>query len=155
MNPTNKEKEGLPEEVHILRLWIDHGSKPVNDTYGYAVYMGDEKPDTQLPATVLKNDTTLQAVQSADEKITGAVFYNSKVSLQTKGLNVGVSVPCAVLFEKAGNNNYLVTVTDAEMNNSLDKITLLLNGKAVVFTVPKGKDCGKPMVKKIIIENIK
>lgn len=155
MNPTNKEKEGLPEEVHILRLWIDHGTKPVNDTYGYAVYMGDGKPDIQLPATVLKNDTTLQAVQSADEKITGAVFYNSKVSLQAKGFKVSVSAPCAVLFEKAGNNNYLVTVTDAEMNNSLDKITLLLNGKAVVFTVPKGKDCGKPIVKKIIIENIK
>ena len=35
-----KKETRLPSEVRILRLWANHGQRPVDDTYGYVVYTG-------------------------------------------------------------------------------------------------------------------
>lgn len=148
MNFTNKTKENLPEQVNILRLWIDHGQHPVNDTYGYAVYMGNGNPARKLPVNVLKNDTTIQAIQSDDRKVTGAVFYTGKGNLETPEFRLKASAPCAVLLEKI-NNTYEVTVTDAEMNQKLNEIIVSINDKQIAFPMLKGKDCGKPVTKMI------
>lgn len=148
MNFTNKTKENLPEQVNILRLWIDHGQHPVNDTYGYAVYMGNGNPARKLPVNVLKNDTTIQAIQSDDRKVTGAVFYTGKGNLETPEFRLKVSAPCAVLLEKI-NNTYEITVTDAEMNQELNEIIVSINDKQIAFSMLKGKDCGKPVTKMI------
>jgi hypothetical protein len=147
MNFTNKTKENLPEQVDILRLWIDHGQKPVNDTYGYAVYMGNGNPSNQIPIEVLKNDITIQAVRSSDKNIIGVVFYTNDETLETRDLKLKASAPCAILIEK-NNNEYNITVTDAEMNNKLDEIVISFNGKTISFPMLKGKDCGKPITKK-------
>jgi len=148
MNFTNKGRENLPKQVNILRLWIDHGHKPVNDTYGYAVYMGNDNPESKVPVNVLKNTTMIQALQSTDKQIMGAVFYNNVASLETNDIKLSVSAPCAILLEKT-KEDYIITVTDAEMNDALEEIVIVLNNKAIYFTMPKGKDCGKPVTKKI------
>ena len=57
-----KRKQGLPSEVRILRLWANHGQRPVDDTYGYVVYAGRQIPSDELPFRVLQNDTLVQAV---------------------------------------------------------------------------------------------
>lgn len=58
MNPANRGRKNLPAEVDMLRLWIDHGTTPTDDTYGYAVYCGDGLPADRYPfgycATILR-----------------------------------------------------------------------------------------------------
>ena len=63
-NKVNEKKQGLPSEARILRLWANHGQRPVDDTYGYVVYAGRQMPSDELPFRVLQNDTLVQAVCS-------------------------------------------------------------------------------------------
>lgn len=145
MNPSNKGSKNLPAKVDILRMWIDHGSKPVNDTYGYAVYCGAGRPARNYPFEVLCNDTLVQAVKSSDGKVIEAVFYDAQASLKAKGLTLSVSAPCAVLIDQTGSG-MMLSVTDARMDEACKKIEVVWNGKRYSCDMPQGKLCGKPAV---------
>ena len=144
MNLTNKSKADAPKSVKVFKLWLDHGQKPTNDTYGYAVYMGKGNPAAELPVIITNNDTTLQAVQSMDGKVIGAVFYSKNAIMKSGTTTLKVSAPCAVLIEK-DSKGYVISVTDAEMNKDLKEIVVTLNGKSISFAMPQGKECGKPI----------
>lgn len=148
MNLDNKNKKNLPLEVDIFRMWIDHGKTPVNDTYGYVVYAGEDLPAKEYPFEVLRNDTLIQAVRSVDKKVLEAVFYPGSAALKAKGLSLSVSAPCAVLM-KEETDSYIFSVTDASMNASLKEIEVVFNGKAIQIPMPQGMLCGKPAVKRI------
>jgi chondroitin AC lyase len=140
----NKNAIDLPATAAILRLWINHGLKPVNDTYGYVVYMGKGLPAVTAPVHVLRNDTAIQAACTDDKRVIGAVFYDAKQELKTKEITLSVSDPCTVLIEEAAEKIKL-SVCDAQMNAQLSKMVIILNGKKIEFTLPSGKDCGKPI----------
>ncbi|WP_216629109.1 polysaccharide lyase family 8 super-sandwich domain-containing protein [Sphingobacterium lumbrici] len=148
MNPSNIRNQDLPEKVKIFRVWIDHGPKPIDDTYGYVVYCGNGMPDQKYPFEVLRNDTLVQAVRSLDKKVIEAVFYDAKAVLKVKGEKLSVSAPCAVLIEQVGSLVKL-SVTDALMDKNLKKITIVWNGKTYSCEMPQGENCGKPAVIKI------
>lgn len=141
-NLTNKGKTNLPETANIFRLWIDHGREVKDGAYGYVVYCGNGLPASDLPFTVLRNDTEIQAVQSLDRKVIEAVFYNTEARLSGKGLTLYTSAPCAVLIEDMGTE-YRISVTDAEMNVNLKQIDITFNNKTIPVTMPQKKDCGK------------
>ena len=143
MNPSNQNNKNLPQEVDILSIWIDHGEHPVDDTYGYAVYCGEGLPAKEYPFEVLRNDTAVQAVQSKDQKVIGAIFYDPNVSLKGKGLELSVSAPCAVLIEKEEGRTKL-SVTDARMDKGCKQIKIVWNGHKHVCEMPQGEWCGKP-----------
>jgi len=147
MNRSNQNIANLPTEANILRLWINHGQKPVNATYGYVVYAGNEKLPAKLPFTVLKNDTTLQAIQSSDLKMVGAVFYKPG-SINGHGDNLTVSDPCVLLIE-SNDENYTIAIQDPTMNNNLKHITLSINDQKFAIELPQGEFAGKPAILKI------
>ena len=144
MNRSNRNKKNLPATANILRLWIDHGQKPVNDHYGYVVYAGKGTPTDTYPFEVLRNDTLVQAIQSADNKVVEAVFYTPSTTLKTDKWKIQVSAPCTLLFEQ-NEDSYRITVTDAEMDKNRRKIVVTLNEKNVTVNMPQGKLCGKPI----------
>lgn len=144
-NKVNEKKQGLPSEARILRLWANHGQRPVDDTYGYVVYAGRQIPSDELPFRVLQNDTLVQAVCSMDGKVVEAVLYPGNKGLQAEGLSLSASAPCAVLIrEEAGE--IVVSVTDACMNAALKGIRIVLNGREIKVPMPQGMLCGKPAV---------
>ena len=144
MNPDNAKKKGLPKTVDVLSMWIDHGTNPVDDTYGYAVYCGEGLPAQAYPFEVLRNDTLVQAVRSTDGSVLGAVFYDGQTQLSAPdGTRLSVSAPCVVLIEKKDGKT-LLSVTDARMDTSLDRITVSWNGREYVCPMHKGELCGKP-----------
>ena len=145
MNPSNKNAKNLPDRVKVLSMWIDHGEAPVDDTYGYAVYAGQGHPARQYPFEVLRNDTLVQSVQSADGKVLGAVFYTEDAVLKTGHVELSVSAPCAVLLEEEGNRIRL-SVTDARMNAACRQIVVTRNGRRHVCEMPQGALCGQPAV---------
>lgn len=148
MNPANRGRKNLPAEVDMLRLWIDHGTTPTDDTYGYAVYCGDGLPADRYPFRVLRNDTTLQAVRSTDGRVTGAVFYRADEGLKAKHLQLSVSAPCVVLIEQTSEGT-LLSVTDACMDKNLKEIRVNWNGKTYICPMSQGELCGKPTVVKL------
>lgn len=144
-NKVNSKKKDLPAEARVLRLWVNHGQRPVDDTYGYVVYTGKQNPADKLPFQVLRNDTLVQAVRSADGKVLETVFYPGNAGLQAEGLSLSVSAPCAVLIEKEAGG-YVISVTDACMNAALKEIVLTFNGQEISVPMPQGMLCGKPAV---------
>ena len=145
MNNNNEKNKKLPKQIDILRIWADHGRTPVNDTYGYVVYSGKGQPADSLPFQVLRNDTLVQAVRSADGRILEGVFYPGSKGLKEEDVSLEVSAPCAVLI-KEEEDSYLVTVTDACMDTSLKAVTVRFNGRVINVPMPQGELGGKPSV---------
>lgn len=141
-NASNKGSKELPTHVDLLRLWVDHTDRPINDTYGYVVYAGEGYPAKTLPFKVLRNDTVVQAVQRVDKTVLEAVFYQADTTLQVEDTELTVSSPCVVLIEKQGRKTKL-SLTDATMNKALKTITVRYQGKSHVVALPQGEWCGK------------
>lgn len=146
-NKSNENKQGLPDSVKILRLWIDHGQKPVDDTYGYVVYTGQGKPADELPFCVLRNDTLVQAVRSSDKSLLQAVFYpgNKGLSLESEEISLKVSAPCTLMLKTEGGRTCL-SVTDPCMDADLKEITVTFNGRKIIVPLPQGAFCGKAAI---------
>ena len=142
MNSGNKRVSNLPTTANVLTLWADHGQKAINGTYGYVVYAGKTLPTEKLPFKVLRNDTTVQAIQSVDQKVTEVVFYKSSSKLQSKNLSLSVSAPCVALIEERGGQTFL-TVTDPQMNADLKQLKLTFGKKEIVVNMPQGEFCGR------------
>ncbi|MNY38032.1 Chondroitinase-AC precursor [compost metagenome] len=134
----------LPATTNILRLWVDHGHAPVNDSYGYVVYCGKKIPGSNLPFKVLRNDTTVQAIQSEDLKVVQSVFYSTKESLVAKNMRISVSDPAIVMIEDLGTE-YKITMNDPTMNPELKRITLTIDAKKIEVEMPMQEYCGKPV----------
>ena len=141
LNPSNKITPSMPKNVNILRIWAEHGRKPVDDKYGYVVYAGKGIPEGKLPFEVMSNDTLVQAVRSLDKTVVQAVFYPGNKGLKYKGLSMSVSEPAAVMVQKT-DGKYRISVTDATMNPAIKSLTITINGKQYEVTLPEGIRCG-------------
>lgn len=140
-NLSNKGKKDLPETADLLRVWADHGREVKNGMYGYVVYAGEGLPAKKSPFVVLRNDTLVQAVRSADNKVLEAVFYHAGQTLQWRGMTVKVSAPCVLLVE-GNEKKYDISVTDPTMN-SLKEVRVEIGNVKKVITLPSGKESGK------------
>lgn len=145
MNKSNQERSDLPNKVDILRLWVDHGRQVKDGTYGYVVYCGEGTPAGKMPFSVLKNDTVIQAIQSADTKIIQGVFYKGNTSLVGNNTSLSVSDPCVLMVENR-ERDYLISVQDPQMNNELKQITISIGSKKYPINMPRGEFAGKPVV---------
>ena len=165
MNKENKACiNDLPKEVDILKIWIDHGRKPVDANYSYAVWLGGNKLPSKLPFKVLRNDKKIQAIASNDliqavfyptdiESVKLKTFYGGKSATATCGPTNGelktdslksdlgeisVSYPCTLMLDRKAKILY---VTDATMNSNLKTITVTIDGKKHEVTMPNGDHC--------------
>ena len=144
MNVSNRNRKNLPQTAGIFRIWIDHGQASANDSYGYVVYAGKDAPKEGYPFKVLRNDTLIQAVESADKKVIEAVFYRADEKQKAARTTLSVSAPCTVMVEKQGKQTRL-TVTDARMDKECKEIRVTLNGQSVKCSMPQGDRTGAPV----------
>ena len=140
-NLSNKKLPSKPSEVNILRIWTEHGRKPVNDKYGYVVYAGTDVPKGKLPFEVMSNDTLVQAVRLLDKTIVQAVFYPENKGLKYKDFSMSVSAPAAVMVKKT-DGKYEISVTEATMNPDIKNLIITINGKEYQMALPEGIRCG-------------
>lgn len=105
------------EEVSgdVFKLWINHGSKPVNAQYAYIVLPGITKADEmkKYDGTVLKiiaNTPQLQAVYHQQLNMVQAIFYTSG-NLSFPGMEISADKPC-VLMVKHVNDKPVISVAD-------------------------------------------
>lgn len=142
-NRSNKKRKNLPQEASILHVWVDHGECPMDDKYGYVVYMGKGVPSGPLPFDVLRNDKKVQAIRSKDGSVLQAILYPNNEGLQSSGIQLKTSHPCVIQIENEPDETYF-TVTDATMNGELKEIEVLYNGHIDVLGMPQGEGCGAP-----------
>ena len=142
-NPSNK--KATNSKIDIFSAWVDHGKNANNDTYAYVVYLGKGTPG-EIPFTVAKNDKVAQVAISKDDKIFGAVIYNSLMPISCGSWTVKSSNKAIVYIEKTDHDGMKISVSDPTMTYSLRQITLTINGKRIVVPLPTGDQAGKPAI---------
>ncbi|MFY0605101.1 MAG: hypothetical protein JXR10_00200 [Cyclobacteriaceae bacterium] len=163
-NHTNGKKDDLPTTASVFQLTYGHGQRPVNDTYGYIIYAGDESAEKAFatsPIEVIQNDSIIQAVRSADGTVLGAAFYQSNALLNGTDIQMKTSAPAIILLEKT-DDGYDLTVTDPTMNDQLNEIVIstnlpfeqsVQNGDLYDLSVklPTAEYTGKPISVKLML----
>jgi len=114
----------------VFGLWIDHGARPLDGVYAYAVMPGVDR-DTfesladRLPFTILKNTLSIQAIEFVNQNFAQVVFFEAGQVQVLGGLNVAVSVPCLLILRRE-ENRWALSVADP--TQKLSQIQVTLNG---------------------------
>ena len=138
----------------VFSLWINHGVKPVNESYQYIVVPGVSKKFVQnytneIPVYILLNTTQVQAVYQKNLQITGIVFYE-KGTFDFEDLTVTVDAPCLLLLDEKNNE---MTISDPTTTLESLKVKITKN-KTFWFEkdikLPQGGFAGKSVSEKIL-----
>lgn len=115
------ENKAPEREEAMFHLYINHGHKVKDASYAYTVSYTQEALRHQ--PVVLANTKAVQAAESCDGHIMGAVFYEAGKKINTAKGYINVSAPCALLVETQGDN-VRISVTDGLMNPQLKEIII-------------------------------
>jgi hyaluronate lyase len=152
----------VPYTNTFATLWLDHGVDPSDGSYVYLLLPGANARDTAHRAAhpdvaVLANTPALQAIHSAEERLTAANFFTAGAlpSMGTAGRPVSgitVSGPASVLVRELGDRLTLAvsdpTCTQTSLTVSVDSriryrqgfsddagVAVSLGGSTVAITV--------------------
>lgn len=93
-------------EKDVFCLWIDHGSKPEDASYAYAVLPGLPSPAdapptwADLSTRILEQTSAVHAVHNDDTAGTGVVFWSPGATTVPGVGTVTVDQPCLVLIAR-------------------------------------------------------
>ncbi|MHB9132418.1 MAG: polysaccharide lyase family 8 super-sandwich domain-containing protein [Armatimonadota bacterium] len=139
---------GSPERqtLAVLNAGLDHGVKPVNASYVYAVLPdvdeGNAFTDDPTRFVIVENTPVLQAVWHAGEERGHAVFYEPGVVVFPDGQQIGVDTPCILLYHP-GTEGATLTVAQPAQREGMLK--LQLKGRittTVSVSLPTGEYAG-------------
>ncbi|MBS1369005.1 MAG: hypothetical protein HPZ91_03515 [Lentisphaeria bacterium] len=124
--------EPAPEEKELFTLTVDHGMKPRNASYAFAILPGATPEETAVRkgGKILSATEKLQAVEFGDGTV-GAIFYAPG--------KLGA-------FETGSPGLFLIgseSVFAADPTAKLKTMTLTLNGKKRTVELPKGEEAGR------------
>lgn len=99
----------------VFKLWISHGSKPVNAQYAYIVLPGINKADEikkydGAALKIIANNAQLQAVYHRQLNMVQAIFYKAG-SLSFPGMEIKTDQPCALMVKQV-NGKPVISVAD-------------------------------------------
>jgi Polysaccharide lyase family 8, super-sandwich domain/Polysaccharide lyase family 8, N terminal alpha-helical domain/Polysaccharide lyase family 8, C-terminal beta-sandwich domain len=148
----------------VFSAWVDHGTRPQNATYAYAVVPGVTADGVDayaqaLPIKVLANTVHVQAVQHLGLGQTQIAFY-SPGSLQiSDDLTVSVNQPANLIIKQVGND---LVITAADPRQALSSLTIDVSrqltglgaqslatglGTRITFPLPTGAFLGASMTR--------
>jgi chondroitin AC lyase len=152
--------------MDLFTLWMDHGARPRDASYAYAVapgvHLDSLKVHTrELTGTVLANNQSLQAVRSA--VYAGFAFHEAGTAAVGEAYTIGVSHPCLVLVKETEGSLQIAAANPK--NQPLDlqiDINLQLQGESARWLpgrgitrirfslLPGGSEGGRSVVKRFI-----
>lgn len=107
----------------ILKIWLDHGKTPENQSYEYTLVPNATSQimtefHEQKPFEII-NTNTLQSVVSSNKKIGGIVFYKAGKSKLLGGISV--DKPCVLMYQKREEN---IEISLSDPTQKLGEINL-------------------------------
>jgi chondroitin AC lyase len=113
----------------VFTLWIDHGVKPTNGAYAYALRPGIDAAAMPAyaadpPFTIVTNSTALQAVFHRGLGLLEAAFLQPGTVTVSGGLRVGSDTACLAMVHETATN---IEVSVANPLNQAGTVRLLLN----------------------------
>jgi chondroitin AC lyase len=132
----------------VVKIWFEE-KEPVKDGYAYIVIplAGKNATERQQPVSrvrILRNDTTVQAVEHEGLGIVQAVFHEA-AELRTGRHTVVVDRPCMVMLrEGKGKEGMTVAVSDPLRRPG--RVVLRIDGRSREIALPSGTDAGTSTV---------
>ena len=130
----NHQADSPKEEItnEVFKLWINHGSQPLDSTYEYIVFPSTtqqqmEQYSKKSSIEVLSNTAFIQAVKQLDSNTCQVVFYQSGEIQITIDLKIGIDSPGLVMVKTDGSNLKEISVSDP--SRKLGRIHLTVNQK--------------------------
>ncbi|MGO8792825.1 MAG: polysaccharide lyase family 8 super-sandwich domain-containing protein [Terriglobia bacterium] len=150
--PSFPGRPNTPITEQVLTLWVDHGVRPKDAQYAYAVVPGvnaQELADWQAhpPVRIVSNTTEQQAVINEHASVAEIVFYKSGRAVLTPGLTVKVDRPCLAVLSKHGNSTRIaVSSPGGEVLWVHLTLTTPKKEQSLTFDMPSGDMAGKSQV---------
>ncbi|RLD11942.1 MAG: hypothetical protein DRI44_02420 [Chlamydiae bacterium] len=167
------------QTVNIFQLSINHHTKPRYAKYAYIVLPDINKEEVEnyfrkAPVKILRNSTSVQAVQFCDSNITGIIFYKAgKIAAKSsfiKGgmgdLTISVDKPAIVMLHRAGSK---LNISVSDPTQYCEEIIITINKKLkggeniiynpetreskITFSLPQGIYLGKTVEQEFTITN--
>jgi chondroitin AC lyase len=141
-----------PITEQVFTLWVDHGVRPKDAQYAYAVIPGanaQQLADWQAhaPVRVISNTTEQQAVINDHAGVAEIVFYKSGSVTLTPGLTVKTDRACLALLTKHGNSTRIaVSSPGGEFLSVHLTLTTPKKEHSLTFDMPSGDMAGKSEV---------
>lgn len=119
-------------EKDVFKLWIDHGTRPSDETYQYIVVPATslEKMKQNVSGnniSVLANTFEIQAVNHRGLNISQIIFYQSGEVGLPGGVRLSSDTPGAVMIKTGGGKVTGLSVSDP--SRMLGKMHLTISGK--------------------------
>ena len=117
-----------PVTQNVFGMWIDHGIRPVDAAYAYAVMPGVDRDkfaslNEAVPFQVVSNQVDVQAVAFPAQGIVQAAFFKAGALRVLDGLDVRVDAACLLLLRHRGEE-WVVSVSDPTQKLSELHVTL-------------------------------
>jgi chondroitin AC lyase len=150
--PGSKARSNTPATESVFTLWIDHGVRPRDAQYAYAVLPGINAQElgqwrSHPPVRVVANTLEQQAVINDQLGVAEIVFYRPGNVTLAAGLTVKVDHPCLVLLTKHGNSTRIaVSSPGGEFLTVHLTITTSQKEQIATFELPSGDMAGKSQV---------
>ncbi len=135
---------------NVFKLWLDHGTQPVNAKYAYIVAPGiptvaDMQSYPLSNFKIIVNSDSIQAVRNQQQQILQAVFYKAG-TLIDESIKITVDKPCVVMLRQLNSNQVPVWVADPAQTNSTVTISLevpqISGRKMLVAQLPQSPYAG-------------
>lgn len=151
--------EGMANQVvtnKVFKLWIDHGTKPTNATYDYAVlpnYTQQQTSDYAANPTseTISNTRDLQAVTQKVLRQTGAVFYTPGELVINSNIKIVVDKPSTILVDWS-TSTVKIAVADLNQDQSNLNVTVTFNNlttEVLNYSLPQGDLKGSSVTKTV------
>ena len=132
-------------ERDVFNLWIDHGARPQDQEYAYAVLPGvtvSAMParSASLKGAVLAHTGAVQAISTQEGKLLCAAFFEAGRLTCPEGLCIEVDVPCLVILDRTSQRTRLHV---ADPTHRHRQVVLRLSGAEYTVDLPVGELAGK------------
>ncbi len=122
---------GSPERLslNMMNAGLEHGVRPCNASYAYAVLPGGEGPadfgDDPAKLVIVRNDAEVQAVWHTVDRRGHAVCYAPGKITFPDGQQLGVDLPCILLYHPREDGSITLTLAQPEQHDGLLTLTLV------------------------------
>lgn len=133
----------------MFRVWLDHGTKPVDESYIYAILPAVSSISAAkqaLDSLEFVNNDTVQAVYNRTLQTLQAVFHQAGTLRFDGGVQVSAEQPCIAMFRHLDQTAVPAYVADP--THTLATVRLYakfpaLHAKQLDLTLPRGVNSGR------------
>lgn len=147
----NKGYSDASIEGRVFKLFIDHGTKPIDETYAYCVLpnvsLQNMTPKIVNNIAIVSNNKEIQAVANTSLKMLQICFYQPQ-TLAYKQLKISVDKPCLIFVKNIDRSEPEIWVSDPSQKQTDVSITVQIKNSSSTkkIILPVNENKGKSML---------